>query len=182
MSPAAPLPGPPADGPREGPGPQRPSGAQGAPTLRGPHGSRPLGPARRIAAAVLGLVLLFAGAGHLGFARREFAAQVPAWVPLDADLVVVLSGVVELALGAALLLAPRHRVPVGWATAAFFVAIFPGNIAQFASRADAFGLSTDTARAVRLAFQPLLVVWALWSTGAWRDRAALAGAVRRRGR
>ncbi|MET1035427.1 MAG: hypothetical protein ABWX68_09350, partial [Arthrobacter sp.] len=73
----------------------------------------------------------------------------------------------------------RHRVAVGWATAAFFVAIFPGNIAQFASRADAFGLSTDAARAARLAFQPLLVVWALRSTGAWRDRAALAGAVRR---
>jgi uncharacterized membrane protein len=92
---------------------------------------------------------------------------VPDWVPLDADLVVVLSGLVEIALGIALVALVRHRVLVGWVAAAFFVAIFPGNISQFVDGDDAFGLESDTARAVRLVFQPLLVVWALWSTGAW---------------
>jgi uncharacterized membrane protein len=116
---------------------------------------------------VLALALAWAGASHLWWARTDFRAQVPDWVPLDADLVVVLSGLVEIALGVALLVAVGHRVLVGWLTAAFFVAIFPGNVSQFIDGDDAFGLDSDTARAVRLVFQPALVVWALWCTGAW---------------
>jgi len=87
----------------------------------------------------------------------------------------VLSGVVEIALGAALVLLPRHRVVLGWVTAAFFVAIFPGNISQFVDGDAAFGLDTDAARAVRLAFQPVLVAVALWSTGAWSAWRAARG-------
>jgi len=123
--------------------------------------------AQRLGRILLGAGLLFAGVAHLTWARSEFLAQVPSWVPLDADLVVVLSGVVEIALGGSLVLLPRHRVALGWATAAFFVAIFPGNISQFVDGDAAFGLDTDLARAVRLAFQPVLVALALWSTGAW---------------
>ena len=122
---------------------------------------------------VLGLLLLFTGIGHLTFGREEFVAQVPDWLPVGDDLVVVGSGVAELALGAALIALPRHRVAVGWMAAAFFVAIFPGNISQYLNHEDAFGLTSDLARAVRLVFQPLLVLWALWSTGAWRDRRTL---------
>jgi uncharacterized membrane protein len=122
---------------------------------------------------VLGAFLLFAGTAHLTFARSDFAAQVPAWLPLGTDLVVVASGVVELVLGAALVLAGKHRVLVGWVVAAFFVAVFPGNIAQYVDGISAFGLDTDGARLARLFFQPVLVVWALWSTAAWRDRRML---------
>jgi uncharacterized membrane protein len=131
---------------------------------------------RTVARLVLGAALAYAGASHLWWAREEFAAQVPDWVPLSVDLVVVASGVVEIALGAALVLLPRHRVLVGWITAAFFVAIFPGNISQFVDGDDAFGLESDTARAVRLVFQPLLVAWALWCTGAWRAWRGRSGA------
>ncbi len=130
-------------------------------------------PARTAARVVLGALLLFAGTAHLTFARSDFAAQVPAWLPLGTDLVVVASGVVELVLGAALVLAGRHRVLIGWVVAAFFVAVFPGNIAQYVDGVSAFGLDTDRARLVRLFFQPVLVVWALWSTAAWRDRRML---------
>lgn len=126
------------------------------------------GPARTAARWLLGLGLAGAGAAHLTVAREEFQAQVPGWLPVDADLVVVGSGVVEIALGVALLAQRRRRAAVGWITAAFFVAVFPGNVAQYAQGTDAFGLDTDRARFVRLFFQPLLVVWALWSTGAWR--------------
>ncbi|KQR10346.1 hypothetical protein [Cellulomonas sp. Leaf334] len=125
-------------------------------------------PARTIGRITLGAMLLFAGTSHLTFAREEFAAQVPPWVPVDTDSVVVGSGLVELALGGALVALPKQRVAVGWVVAAFFVAIFPGNISQLVTRTDAFGLDSDRARAVRLVFQPLLVVWALWSTGAWK--------------
>jgi uncharacterized membrane protein len=119
------------------------------------------------------LFLLVTGIGHLTFGREEFTAQVPDWLPVADDLVVLASGVVELALGASLIALPRHRVVVGWLSAAFFVAIFPGNIAQYVNRVDAFGLTSDGARAVRLVFQPCLVLWALWATGAWRDRGTL---------
>jgi uncharacterized membrane protein len=117
---------------------------------------------------LLGAALVLAGVGHLAAQRQEFQAQVPDWFPVDADLVVVVSGVVEIALGLALLLLARHRVVVGWVVAAFFVVIFPGNVAQLLEGTDAFGLDTDAKRFVRLFFQPVLVVWALWSTGAWR--------------
>ncbi|WP_019481855.1 DoxX family protein [Arthrobacter sp. TB 23] len=128
---------------------------------------------RTIARILLGAFLLFAGMAHLFFARAEFAAQVPAWMPLDTDFVVVASGIVEVVLGAALISLPRWRVLVGWIVAAFFVAVFPGNIAQYVDGVDAFGLDTDAARLTRLFFQPVLVVWALWSAGAWRDRRML---------
>ncbi|HEY6533548.1 MAG TPA: hypothetical protein VIY72_14665 [Acidimicrobiales bacterium] len=116
----------------------------------------------------LGGGLLFAGVGHLTNLREEFQAQVPSWFPADPDVVVVASGVVELALGAALLATwkqPRRAI-VGATTAAFFVAVFPGNIAQFTGHVDAFGLDTDAKRAVRLLFQPVLVAIALASTDA----------------
>lgn len=123
---------------------------------------------RTIARWLLGAALLFTGTGHLTFAREAFVAQVPQWIPLPVDFVVVASGIVEIALGLALLFLGRYRVAVGWIVAAFFVAIFPGNIEQFVRGTDAFGLTTDLARGIRLLFQPLLVIWALWSTGAWK--------------
>lgn len=117
---------------------------------------------------LLGLSLLFAGIGHLTFARLEFVAQVPIWVPLPTDLVVVLSGIAEIGLGLALMTLPKWKVLAGWATAIFFVLIFPGNIAQYINGVDAFGLDSDQARLIRLFFQPVLIAWALWSTGAWK--------------
>ena len=125
---------------------------------------------RRLVQIVLGFALGYAGVGHLGANRVEFQAQVPSVLKEYANFVVVASGVVEIALGSALLVLWRYRVVVGWIVAAFFVAIFPGNISQYVNGIDAFGLDSDTARLVRLFFQPLLVVWALWCTGAWRAR------------
>ena len=119
---------------------------------------------------VLGAALTYAGITHLTTSRTEFQAQVPTWVPLDADFVVIASGVVEILLGLSLILLFKYRTRIGWITAAFFVAIFPGNISQYINGIDAFGLDTDQARLNRLFFQPLLVIWALWSTGAWKSR------------
>jgi len=120
-----------------------------------------------IARIVLGAFVAYAGVSHLLWSREAFLAQVPGWVPLDADLVVVLSGIVEIGLGVALIAVSRYRTELGWCAAAFFVAVFPGNISQFVDGDAAFGLDSDLARGIRLLFQPVLVVWALWSTGAW---------------
>ena len=123
---------------------------------------------RAISQVGLGLFLASAGFSHLTVSRLAFQAQVPTWLPLDPDFVVLASGVVEILLGAALLLLWRVRAQVGLVVALFFIAIFPGNINQFVNGIDAFGLNTDMARGVRLLFQPVLVLWALWSTGAMR--------------
>jgi len=121
-----------------------------------------------IARILLGAFLTLAGISHLTFARDAFQAQVPAWVPLDPDFVVVASGVVEIVLGLSLLFLKRYRAWVGVVVALFFIAIFPGNISQFVTHTDSLGLDTDLARGIRLLFQPLLVILALWCTGAWR--------------
>lgn len=113
----------------------------------------------------LGATLIYTGTLHLTTRRIEFQAQVPPWAPFTPDFIVLASGVVEIALGL-FLLSLRTRKVAGILTALFFIAIFPGNISQFVHGIDAFGLNSDRARAIRLLFQPLLVLWALWSTTA----------------
>jgi uncharacterized membrane protein len=123
---------------------------------------------RTFARWLLATAMVFAGVSHLTWARKEFRAQVPDWTtdiaPIDTDTVVLASGVAEIALGAALVAPPRHRRRAGTLLAMFFVAILPGNWAQFTHRRNGFGLDTDVKRLVRLALQPALVAWALWST------------------
>lgn len=121
---------------------------------------------QHLARFVLAAFLAFAGIGHFTNSD-EFLAQVPTWMPAP-ETVVAVSGVVELAFAAALVFLRRWRVAVGWVLAAFFVIIFPGNISQYLTGTDAFGLDSNAARAIRLLFQPVLVVWALWCTGAWQ--------------
>ena len=127
-----------------------------------------MGILRKLPQMVLGLALAYAGVGHLTTSRQEFQAQVPTVFADYADFVVLASGVVEIALGVGLIALWKYRVQIGWVVAAFFVAIFWGNISQYVNGVDAFGLSSDSARLIRLFFQPLLVMWALGSTGAWR--------------
>lgn len=127
--------------------------------------------ARSASRVALGAALAYTGFTHLTSSRLEFQAQVPTVLKDYADFVVLASGVVEIVLGLSLIALWRYRVQVGWIVAAFFVAIFPGNISQYINQVDAFGLDSDGARLIRLFFQPLLVIWALWSTGAWGSRA-----------
>lgn len=117
---------------------------------------------------LLALFMVFAGFSHLTFNRVEFQAQVPEWLSMSKDLVVILSGIVEMILGLGLLFWKNQRVNFGWALAIFYVLIFPGNISQYVEGKDFASLDTDTARLIRLFFQPVLIAWALWSSGAWK--------------
>ena len=123
---------------------------------------------RRVPQIVLGSALAYAGIGHLTTNRTEFQAQVPTLFKDYADLVVLASGAVEIILGVGLIAFWKYRVQIGALVALFFIAIFWGNISQYINKVDAFGLNNDRARFIRLLFQPLLVIWALWSTGAWQ--------------
>jgi uncharacterized membrane protein len=125
---------------------------------------------RTIVRILFGAMLTWAGISHLTVAREEFQAQVPEFVPLPTDVTVIASGVVEISLGAALMLLARRQVTVGWVVAVFFLAVFPGNIAQWMHHRDGFGLDTDTKRFVRLLFQPVLIAVSLWATNALRKR------------
>ena len=130
---------------------------------------------QRSAQLLLGAALTYAGITHLTTSRTEFQAQVPTILASQADFVVIASGVVEILLGLSLIFLFKYRTKIGWIVAIFFIAIFPGNISQYLNGTDAFGLDTDQARATRLLFQPLLVIWALWSTGAWKSYRASKG-------
>jgi uncharacterized membrane protein len=118
----------------------------------------------------LGGFMTLAGVAHLTFQREVFQAQVPRWLPNNEsfmDFVVISSGIVEILLGLAMLFWVRHQIKVGFALALFFVLIFPGNLSQYMNEISAFGLDTDFKRLLRLFFQPVLILWALWSTGAF---------------
>lgn len=120
---------------------------------------------KKIAKYALGGMLVTAGIGHLTFARKEFQAQVPEWTPIPKDDTVVYSGFVEIALGASLIFSQSHaESKVGKVAAGFFAAVFPGNVAQYVNRKDAFGLNSDNKRLARLFMQPLLMAWAIKST------------------
>jgi uncharacterized membrane protein len=131
--------------------------------------------AKTIARMLLAAFLIFAGISHLTFGRQDFRAQVPVWLPLDVDFVVLASGVVEIVLGLALASTSKWMPQIGLIVAAFFVAVFAGNINQYVQGVDAFGLNTDEARLVRLFFQPVLVAWALWSSNALKTFAKPGG-------
>lgn len=119
---------------------------------------------------LLAIFMIYAGFSHLTFNRVDFQAQVPDWLPLSKDLVVLLSGIVEMALGLGLALWKNQRVQFAWALALFFILVFPGNIAQYLDGKDAFGvLDSDGARLGRLFFQPVFIIWAIWSAGAWKS-------------
>lgn len=125
--------------------------------------------ARTIARLLLGVTMVGAGVAHLTTQRQEFRAQVPDWFPVDEDLTVLGSGIVEIGLGVAFVALPSKKRLIGGLLAAFFVAVFPGNIAQYVEGIDAFGLDTDGKRLIRLVFQPVLVLWALFG-GGWSLR------------
>ena len=123
---------------------------------------------KKLTQIILGIALTYAGSLHLTSSRQEFQAQVPTWLPLDPDFVVIASGIVEIILGISLLALWRYRTQVGLTVALFFILIIPGNINQYVNQIDAFGLNTDRERLIRLFFQPALVLWALWSTDSWQ--------------
>ena len=117
---------------------------------------------------LLGIAMLYIGIGHLTFSRIEFQAQVPTWLTSEEkliDFVILVSGIVEIIFGALMIWGGKLKVKTGIALAIFYILIFPGNINQYVNGIDAFNLNTDTKRLVRLFFQPLLLLWALWSTG-----------------
>ncbi|RZM28472.1 MAG: DoxX family membrane protein [Pedobacter sp.] len=121
---------------------------------------------QKVARVALGLFMVAAGVGHLTFQRKGFQAQVPNWVPATKDFTVVSSGYVEIALGLALIFWKKERIPMGIFLGLFYVMVFPGNLAQYNHHRSSLGLDTDQKRLTRLFFQPVLIFWALWSTGA----------------
>ncbi|UOQ73631.1 DoxX family protein [Hymenobacter cellulosilyticus] len=131
---------------------------------------QPTTTAQKLARIGLGAFMVVAGLSHLTVARQEFQAQVPDFVPLDKDTVVLQSGVIEIGLGLALLLWKRRRREMGLGLGVFYALVFPGNLHQYTHHISAFGLDTDAKRLGRLFFQPVLIGTALWSTGALKAR------------
>ena len=121
---------------------------------------------QKLVRIILGIFMIAAAIGHFTFQREEFQAQVPNWIPISKDAIVILSGIAEISLGLAMIFWKQQRINVGIALAIFYILILPGNVAQYLNHTDAFGLNTDNSRLIRLFFQPVLIFLALWSTGA----------------
>jgi uncharacterized membrane protein len=118
---------------------------------------------------LLGSIMLYIGIAHLSFRRIEFQAQVPTWLTTNEgmmDLIVLISGYIEIAFGVLMILGGKLKVKTGIALGIFYILIFPGNINQYINEIDSLRLDSDNKRLIRLFFQPLLVLWAFWSTGA----------------
>lgn len=115
---------------------------------------------------ILGVFLVCIGISHF-IVQEEFINQVPLWLPLEYDTVVLISGAIEISLGTLLLFLPKQRIGLGWMITTYFILIFPGNISQYVNQKDAFGLDTNELRLYRLFLQPILIGWTLWATGAW---------------
>ncbi|WP_159977617.1 MULTISPECIES: DoxX family protein [unclassified Novosphingobium] len=125
------------------------------------------------------LAVLYAAAGVLHLALpAPFVGIVPSWVPLP-TLVVALTGLAEIAGAAGLLqpLSPALRRAAGWGLAAYALCVWPANVQHMlidmAKPAHGLGLGYHVPR---LALQPVLIWWPLWSAGItdwpWRRRPA----------
>ena len=129
---------------------------------------------RALARWILALALGAIGIVHF-VSTRGFRVVVPDWATkatrLDKDAIVIASGAAEVALAVGLLALPKERRRMGFATAAFFVAVFPGNVHQWRTRRSTPGLDTEARRFGRLFLQPLLVLWAclLYTSPSPRD-------------
>ena len=105
-------------------------------------------------------------AGVMHFATPlPFVQHLPAIIPMR-EAVIYASGVVEIALGLALLGPSRWRPYVGILLAAFLVAVFPGNLYVAVAGVAVDGQPGGIYPWLRLPFQALFIWLALWSTHA----------------
>ena len=119
----------------------------------------PTGTLRRASPYVLAALLLGAGAAHL-IRPEAFDGLVPPFLPGAARTWTYASGLVELAVGAAVA-TPRTRCRGGLAAAALFVAVFPGNVYMALEPGDV----PRWAALARLPLQVPLVLWGLQVAG-----------------
>jgi uncharacterized membrane protein len=123
---------------------------------------RPGGGWRHHARWGLAVAMVFAGVSHL-LMPTPFVQHLPEWVP-GRDPLVALTGVLEIALGVALVYSKQRRSLAGLAVAAFLVAVFPANVYVAVAAVDVEGQPGGAYPWIRLPFQALFIAWALWST------------------
>lgn len=112
----------------------------------------------------LAIGLLFMFGGTLHFVKpRTYAAMMPPWIPFHRESVAV-SGVAEIAGGAALLSNRTARFGGGWLIA-LLVAVFPANFHMAVNPEQIRGLEAtgipNWALWLRLPLQPL-AIWLVW--------------------
>lgn len=124
-------------------------------------------PRRRVTFAdrwrlALALGMTVAGVAHL-VDPTPFVQHLPEWVPQREPLV-LLTGLIEIGLGLALLAPQPYRRLVGLLVAAYLVAVFPGNIYVAVAGVEVDGQPGGVYPWLRLLFQPLFIWLAVWCT------------------
>lgn len=113
---------------------------------------------RRFFRGLLGVVLVLQGINHFVL-DAEMARWIPSWLPAPL-LMVQLSGIAEIVLGAALFV-PRLRRLAGWGIVALLIAVFPANI-EMARRPELLPQVPEILFWIRLPLQ-LGFVWWVWA-------------------
>jgi uncharacterized membrane protein len=113
------------------------------------------------ARCAMALFFVIAGLSHFGPARAEFVGMVPPWVPVNHDVTIVVTGVLELCGGIGLLVPATTRV-AGIALALFLVAVFPANMYAAEHHLRIFGRE-HPALLPRTIDQIVLLALVIWS-------------------
>jgi uncharacterized membrane protein len=128
--------------------------------------------ARAVMRWILGVIYVAAGIGHL-WAPDKFLAITPSWVPF-APQVIFITGLCELAGAIALVTRPL-RWWAGVAFAAYALCVWPANFKHAIDGVDLPHVTNSWLyHGPRLAFQPVLIWWALYCADVidwpWRRR------------
>jgi uncharacterized membrane protein len=106
---------------------------------------------------LMGVLYILAGLNHF-YNPKFYTRMMPPYLPMHLELVYI-SGVIEIALGAALFI-DGLRVMAAWGIIALLIAVFPANIYMFQERNGKFKKISNFALFIRLPIQLLLVAWA----------------------
>jgi uncharacterized membrane protein len=128
--------------------------------------------ARAVMRWLMAAFYIAAGTGHL-IRPEAFLPIVPDFVPLPRETILI-TGLCELA-GAVALLTPRLRKLAGIMLALYALGVWPANIKHALEGIDLPPIpDTWWYHGPRLAFQPVLMWWALFCSGAidwpWRRK------------
>jgi uncharacterized membrane protein len=122
---------------------------------------------------IIAALYVAAGIAHL-WAPEALLAITPSWVPL-APQVIMLTGLFELAASVALITRPL-RWWAGVTMALYALCVWPANFKHALEGIDLPHMTNSWLyHGPRLAFQPVIIWWALYCSGAidwpWRRRA-----------
>lgn len=106
------------------------------------------------------IFLVFFGLSHF-YKQDELILMLPDFIPFP-EFIIFITGIIEITLAVGLLFPTTRRLS-GILIAVYFIAVLPANIYKAVNTVEISGtLSNDTVAWLRIFFQPIFIVWALY--------------------